>query len=177
MQQTPAASRQAPVEAPRQYLTFSLGQELLAMPIAPIREIIEFNGLTDIPLTPAFLRGVINLRGAVVPVIDLSVRFGRQETQIGRRTCVVIVEVTLEDGLYPLGVIVDSVSEVLDVEAGSIEARPGFGAGLRSDFVSGMLNIGGKFVVVLDMNCVLSVEELEQLVGAAQASAMRESLN
>ncbi|MFT3733779.1 MAG: chemotaxis protein CheW [Rhodocyclaceae bacterium] len=174
---SPAAREPATVAAPRQYLTFSLGQELFAMPIAPIREIIEFNGLTQIPLTPDFLRGVINLRGAVVPVIDLSVRFGRAETQIGRRTCVVIVEVALDEGLYPLGVIVNSVSEVLDVEPGSIESRPGFGAGLRSDFVGGMLNINSRFVVVLDMNSVLSVGELEQLVGAAQASAMRAGLN
>lgn len=148
----------------RQYLTFTLGKELFAVAIAPIREIIEFPGLTEVPMTPEFLRGVINLRGAVVPVVDLSVRFGRAATQVGRRTCVVIVEVPHEEGLQPVGVIVDAVSAVLDVNDDSIEERPGFGAGLRTDFVSGMLNLGGKFVVVLEMNNVLSPDELEQLV-------------
>lgn len=150
-----------------QYLTFTLGNELFAVPIAPIREIIEFPGLTEIPMTPAFLRGVINLRGAVVPVIDLSLRFGRAATQVGRRTCVVIVEVPHEEGLQPVGVIVDTVSAVLDVEDASIDQRPGFGTGLRTDFVAGMLNLGGKFVVVLDMNNVLSSDELEQLVSSS----------
>jgi purine-binding chemotaxis protein CheW len=158
-----------PPEPSVQYLTFTLGAELFALPIAPIREIIEFQGLTEIPLTPAFLRGVINLRGAVVPVIDLSVRFGRAATEIGRRTCVVIVEVGLEDGVHPLGMIVDAVNEVLEVEPGRIEAKPGFGAGLRADFVAGMLNLGGRFVVTLDIESVLSSAELEQLVGGQAA--------
>jgi purine-binding chemotaxis protein CheW len=156
--------------APRQYLSFTLGEELFAVPIAPIREIIEFAGLTEIPLTPPFMRGVINLRGAVVPVIDLSVRFERERTQIGRRSCVVIVEVALEDGMHPLGVIVDAVNEVLEVEPDRIEPRPGFGAGLRDDFVAGMLSLDGRFVVVLDLECVLSPAELEQLVGACAAN-------
>lgn len=158
------AVAKAEVSQTQQYLTFTLGNELFAVAIAPIREIIEFPGLTEIPMTPDFLRGVINLRGAVVPVIDLSVRFGRAPTPVGRRTCVVIVEVPYEDGLQAIGVVVDTVSAVLDVDASSIEQRPGFGAGLRTDFVAGMLNLNGKFVVALDMNNVLSPAELEQLV-------------
>ncbi|MEC5400241.1 chemotaxis protein CheW [Uliginosibacterium sp. H1] len=154
----------------QQYLTFTLGNELFALPIAPIREIIEFPGLTEIPLTPAFLRGVINLRGAVVPVIDLSVRFGRTATEIARRTCIVIVEVNIEDSVHPLGVIVDTVSEVLEVDPNQIEQRPGFGAGLRADFVAGMLNLGGRFVVVLDVSNVLSPDELENLISAAHVA-------
>ncbi|MDQ8023232.1 MAG: chemotaxis protein CheW [Moraxellaceae bacterium] len=154
----------------QQYLTFTLGNELFALPISPIREIIEFPGLTEIPLTPAFLRGVINLRGAVVPVIDLSVRFGRNATGIARRTCIVIVEVNIEDNVHPIGVIVDAVSEVLEVDPTQIEQRPGFGAGLRADFVAGMLNLGGRFVVVLDVSNVLSPDELENLISAAHVA-------
>ena len=103
--------------AQQQFLTFRLGTERFAISIQAIREIIEFPGMTSIPLTPAFLSGVINLRGAVVPVIDLSVRFGRAKTEVGRKTCIVIVEVAVEDGLQPLGVIVDAVDEVVEVDA------------------------------------------------------------
>lgn len=162
---------QAMASETRQYLSFTLGGELFTVPITPIREIIEYQKLTEIPMTPAFLRGVINLRGAVVPVIDLSVRFGREATQIGKRTCIVIVEVELDDGLHPLGIIVDAVNEVLEAESGQIEARPGFGAGLRADFVAGILNLAGRFVVMLDLGRVLSADELEQLIGAAHGNA------
>ena len=147
-----------------QYLTFTLGKELFAVPIAPIREIIEFHGLTEIPLSPPFMRGVINLRGAVVPVIDLSVRFGRQPTTVGRRSCVIIVEIMVDRLLQPLGVLVDAVSAVVDVEPEQVESRPGFGSGLRNDFVAGMLKLQDHFVVSLDLDCVLSSEELIELV-------------
>jgi purine-binding chemotaxis protein CheW len=147
-----------------QYLTFALGKDTFAVDIAPIREIIEYPGLTEIPMTPDFLRGVINLRGAVVPVIDLSVRFGRGETAIGRRTCVVIIEIAIEDGHHALGILVDGVNEVLEVEAGQIEPRPEFGMGMRADFVNGMIRIDGRFIIILDVNQVLSSAELVALV-------------
>ncbi|WP_341678630.1 chemotaxis protein CheW [Niveibacterium sp. SC-1] len=149
-----------------QYLTFRLGAEVFAISIQAIREIIEFPGLTTIPLTPGFLAGVINLRGAVVPVIDLSVRFGRGSTEISRRTCVVIVEIPTDEGLLPVGVIVDAVNEVVELEATQVEQRPNFGAGVRADFVAGMLRLHNQFVVALDLERVLSAEELEQLISA-----------
>ncbi len=152
---------------PSQYLTFTLGTELFAVPIAPIREIIEFRELTAIPMTPAFLCGVLNLRGAVVPVIDLSARFGRERIAVQRRTCIVIVEVELEDGLHPLGIVVDAVNEVLEADPAHIESKPSFGSGLRADFVAGILNLAGRFVVMLDLARVLSAAELEHLIGAA----------
>lgn len=158
------AAPSSPAGIVRQYLTFTLGAELFATPVAPIREIIEFQHMTEIPLTPPFIRGVINLRGAVVPVVDLSVRFGRARTEIRRRTCVVVTEVRLEETLHLMGVIVDAVNEVLDVDIGRIEARPEFGAGIRSDFVSGMLRLKDRFVVVIDIDNVLSLAELAQLV-------------
>jgi purine-binding chemotaxis protein CheW len=150
-----------------QYLTFMVGSELFALPIALVREVIEFQGLTRIPLAPPAVPGVLNLRGAVVPVVDLAARFGRPAAAIGRRTCVVVVEMRVEDALQPVGVIVDSVSEALEVEASQLERRPAFGAGLRPDFVAGMLNLEGRFVVVLDVAQVLSMSELEQLVSDA----------
>ncbi len=153
---------------PSQYLTFTLGKNVFAVEIAPIREIIEYPGLTEIPMTPDFLRGVINLRGAVVPVIDLAVRFGHPATPIGRRTCVVIVEIVGDaagdGGTLPLGILVDGVNEVLEVEAAQIEDRPEFGLGLRTDFVRGMIRRQGQFTVILDTDRVLSASELERLV-------------
>lgn len=156
--------------APEQYLTFTLGKAVYALQIAPIREIIEYPGLTEIPMTPEFLRGVINLRGAVVPVIDLSVRFGRGLTQVGRRTCVVITEVDGDNGAIPLGILVDGVNEVLEVEAAQIEDKPEFGLGLRPDFVSGMIRRDNDFIVMLDIAHVLSATELEQLVDSGGES-------
>ncbi|SCK29365.1 chemotaxis protein CheW [Vogesella sp. LIG4] len=150
--------------APEQYLTFTLGRDIYALQIAPIREIIEYPGLTEIPMTPEFLRGVINLRGAVVPVIDLAVRFGRGLTKVGRRTCIVITEIAGDNGPLPLGILVDGVNEVLEVGAEQIEDKPDFGLGLRPDFVSGMIRHHNDFIVMLDIGHVLSVHELEKLV-------------
>ncbi|MEW9899049.1 chemotaxis protein CheW [Chitinivorax sp. PXF-14] len=149
----------------RQYLTFTLGAELFAIQIEHIREIIEFGGLTEIPLMPAFLRGVINLRGAVVPVIDLSIRFGRSETQIARRTCIVILEVAQEEEMQPLGVIVDAVNEVLTLDSSEMEPRPSFGAKIRADFIEGMFSRNDRFVITLDIHQVLSVDEMSALIG------------
>jgi purine-binding chemotaxis protein CheW len=151
----------------RQYLTFVLAGELYAVPIETIREVVEFHGLTRIPLAPAVVPGVLNLRGSVVPVVDLAVRFGSTATAIGRRTCVVIVETETDEGLQPMGLIVDAVSEALEINPQQLEQRPAFGTGLRRDFVLGMLNLADRFVVVLDMRVVLSLSELEQLVSGA----------
>jgi purine-binding chemotaxis protein CheW len=157
-------------QAAGQYLMFNLGDACYAAPIASIREVVELQGLTRIPLSPAVVPGVLNLRGAVIPVVDLSVRIGGAVTMIGRRTCVIIVEMRADDG--PLGVMVDTVSEALEVEAHQLEPRPAFGAGLRTEFVAGMLNLSGRFVAVLDLPQVLSMAELEQLVtDGALASA------
>ena len=156
--------------APEQYLTFTLGKAVYALQIAPIREIIEYPGLTEIPMTPEFLRGVINLRGAVVPVIDLAVRFGRGLTEVGRRTCIVISEIAGDNGPLPLGILVDGVNEVLEVEQEQIEDKPDFGLGLRPDFVSGMIRRDSDFIVMLDISQILSMAELEQLVDAGGES-------
>ncbi|MBP1314996.1 chemotaxis protein CheW [Herbaspirillum huttiense F1] len=156
----------------RQFLTFLVGTESFAMPIASIREIIEFGGLTEVPLMPEFLRGVINLRGSVVPVIDLSVRFGRAPTVEAKRTCIIIMELVQDEQLLLLGVMVDAVSAVLSIGVDHIEPRPSFGAGIRADFIEGMINVNERFIVVLDVQRVLSVDELASLLGMSAEDAL-----
>jgi purine-binding chemotaxis protein CheW len=143
-----------------QYLTFMLGDETLAIGILSIKEILEYDDLTTVPMMPACVRGVINLRGAVVPVMDLAARFGRPSAEISRRTCIVIVEIESENGRHDVGVIVDTVNEVMEIPASEVEPAPSFGAKIRSDFIHGIGKVGGKFVVILDTNHVLSVEEV-----------------
>lgn len=164
----------APAEAmpdapPVQYLTFALGREMFASDIRSIKEIIEYAGLTTVPMMPPFIRGVINLRGAVVPVIDLSVRFGREPTVLTRRTCVVIFEVCDDHGWHDIGVVVDAVSEVLEIPASAIEPPPAFGARIRAEFISGMAKLESGFAIVLEVGGVLSVDELAGLAGVADA--------
>lgn len=147
----------------QQFLTFHLGEEMFAIGILSIREIIEYGQLTEVPLVPPFIRGVINLRGSVVPVIDLAVRFGRTPCEITKRSCIVIIEVAYgEDGQHSqqMGIVVDAVSAVLDVPASDIEPPPEFGAQIRIDFISGMGKIDGKFVVMLDVSRILSLNEV-----------------
>jgi purine-binding chemotaxis protein CheW len=154
----------------QQYLTFTLGGEMFAIGILNVREIIEYGNLTEIPMMPSFIRGVINLRGAVVPVIDLSARFGGKSTEIGRRTCIVIVEMRTEDSKQELGIIVDAVSEVLEIPKSEIEPAPSFGAKIRADFIAGMGKVDGKFVIILEIARVLSVDEMAVLANVGQAS-------
>lgn len=156
--------------APQQYLTFTLGGEMFAVAILNVKEIIEYGTVTEIPMMPGFIRGVINLRGAVVPVIDLSCRFGGKATEVARRTCIIIIEMTEGDTKQDIGVMVDAVSEVLEIAAGEIEPSPSFGAKIRTDFISGMGKVNGKFVIILDVARVLSVEEIAMLTQMADAS-------
>jgi purine-binding chemotaxis protein CheW len=150
------------------YLTFRLTDEVFALPIADITEIIEYRSLTAVPMMPSFVRGVLNLRGRVVPVVDLAARFGRGSTTLGRRTAIVIVETRgAEDGEdgpgQDFGIVVDAVNEVVHVNDADIEPAPAFGGGIRSDFIAGMARRQGDFVVVLDVARVLSVDEMIQL--------------
>lgn len=144
----------------RQYLAFTLNAEVLAIDILQVREILEFGTLTDVPMMPETIRGVINLRGAVVPVIDLSARFGRGPSTVLRRTCIVIVEVVSEGHTQTLGVMVDAVNEVMEIPKEEIEPAPTFGTRIRTDFIAGMARQNGKFVILLDVSRVFSVEEL-----------------
>lgn len=155
----------------QQYLTFALGEEMFAIDIRGIKEIIEYGGLTTVPMMPAFIRGVINLRGAVVPVVDLSVRFGREPTVLGRRTCIVIIEVGGDAGWQDIGVVVDAVSEVLEIPASDIEPPPSFGVHIRSEFISGMALVDGGFTILLEVGRVFNVAEMASLADAVGADA------
>lgn len=148
---------------PTQYLTFWLGKELFALGILTIKEIIQYGQITTVPLMPAHIRGVINLRGSVVPVIDLTARIGRGSATPGRRTCIVILEMEHEEERFDIGVMVDSVSAVIDIREEDIEPAPGFGASVRTDFIAGMGKLDGKFIVILDIKNTFAVEELARL--------------
>ncbi len=160
----PAAPREGATGLPGQYLTFMQGGEMFAMGILQIKEIIEYHGLTTVPMAPACVRGVINLRGAVVPVMDLASRFGRPSSEVTKRTCIVIVEVAGEVERHVVGVIVDAVNEVIEIDPADVEPPPAFGARIRTDFIHGMGKVRGRFVILLDANQVLSLEDLGALV-------------
>ena len=155
----------------QQYLTFRLGDETFALPILVTKEILEYPELTNVPLMAPCVRGVLNLRGAVVPVVDLAVRFGRPASVLTRRSCVVILEIQSGDEWLDIGVVVDGVNQVIEIPRDQIEPPPNFGSKLRADFIKGMGKVDGNFVVVLDSDHVLSVEEISALgQHAAQAA-------
>ncbi len=143
-----------------QHLTFSLAGETYAIGILGIKEIIEYRGLTQVPMMPPSVCGVINLRGAVVPVIDLAVRFGKPPSSIGKRSCIVIVEIGEGCEQAVLGVMVDAVSEVLDIPDEDIEPAPNFGTPIGREFIAGIGKVRGKFVILLEVGRVLSLDEL-----------------
>ena len=169
MSTAPLATRSPSDEhaAPTQYLTFSLAGETFAIGILAIKEIIEFRGVTEVPMMPLSVRGVINLRGAVVPVLDLLARFGKAPSTAGKRTCIVIVEMQTDDERQVVGVMVDAVSEVLDIPASEIEAAPTFGTRIAREFIAGMGKVRGKFVILLDVARVLALQSTEALAEIA----------
>jgi len=149
-----------------QYLTFVLTGEVYALGILNIKEIIDYGHLTEVPMMPSFVRGVINLRGSVVPVVDLAARFGKGSTQIAKRTSIVIVETDGDcdaGGRQDIGIIVDAVNEVVNISRQDIEPPPTFGTGIRLDFISGMAKRNGHFIILLNVNRVLSVDEMASL--------------
>jgi purine-binding chemotaxis protein CheW len=143
-----------------QYLSFVLCGEEYAVNILRVKEIIEFDALTRVPAMPASVRGVINLRGRVVPVVDLAARFGLNESQITRRSCIVMVELVDNDESVVMGIIADAVSQVLDLAEGEIEPPPSFGTAISTKFIRGMAETGKKFVIILDVDRALDVAEL-----------------
>lgn len=144
------------------YLTFEIGVKTFGINIEPVKEIIEYEQLTRIPMTPGYIRGVVNLRGNVVPIIDLANRMNLDGREISKRTCLIILQLAAADETMDIGILVDSVSEVLDLPAEDIEPAPSFGVEVRSDFIEGMGKIQGRFVTILDIARVLSIQELSQ---------------
>lgn len=148
-----------------QYLTFKLDEEVFALDVAKVREILEESSITKVPQTPDFMRGVINLRGSVVPVIDLRLKFGMSRTEKTVNTCIIVVEVQLEDEVIVLGALADSVQEVIEMESGQIEAAPHIGTRLNTDFIKGMGKMDNRFVMILDIDRVFSGTELAAVQG------------
>jgi purine-binding chemotaxis protein CheW len=149
------------------YLTFSLAQEECGIGILKIKEIIGMMPITSVPRTPEFVKGVINLRGKVIPVIDLRLKFGMASVAYTERTCIIVVEVQRQAGKVMIGIVVDSVSEVLNIKGADIESTPAFGAQLDTDFILGMAKMGGGVKILLDIDRILSDQEMVVLEKAA----------
>jgi purine-binding chemotaxis protein CheW len=161
----------------RQYLTFKLAEEVFAIDVAKVREVLDLTTITKVPRTPDFMSGVINLRGNVVPVVDLRLCFEMSKTEKTVNTCIVVVEVLLEGESTIIGALADSVEEVIDLEPDQIEPAPKIGAQIRTDFIKGMGKREAQFIMILDIDRVFSAEELAAIRGAdsnrplAEASA------
>lgn len=143
-----------------QYLTFTLADEVFAVDVARVREILEMPSITKVPQVPDFMRGVINLRGCVVPVIDLRLKFGMEETAQTVNTCIIVVEVEMDGENIVLGALADSVQEVIEMEPSQIEAAPHIGTHLNTEFIRGMGKHDNRFVMILDIDKVFSGAEL-----------------
>jgi purine-binding chemotaxis protein CheW len=153
-----------------QYLTFVVGEEEYGVGITRAKEIIEYDTVTTVPNAPPFIRGVINLRGSVVPVVDLAVKFGRRSSAVTRRSCIVVVEVDLDGNRTVMGIVADRVSQVADLPPSAIEPPPAFGTGVRTEWLLGLGRADKRFLLLLDTDRALSHHELAA-VSAAQAIA------
>ena len=149
----------------RQYLTFKLGNEIFATDVAKVREVLDLTTITAIPRTPDFMAGVINLRGSVVPVVDLRLCFEMSKTESTRNTCIVVVEVLLDNESTVIGALADSVEEVIDLEPDQIQPAPRIGTQIRTDFIKGMGKRDTQFIMILDIDRVFSAEELAAVRG------------
>jgi len=145
------------------YLTFTLAEEEYGIGILKIKEIIGMMPITSVPQTPEFVKGVINLRGKVIPVVDLRGRFGMREIDYTERTCIIVVEIAGQAGTVLIGIVVDSVSEVLNVKGDDIEDTPTFGTKLNTEYILGMAKMEGGVKILLDIDKVLSADEVGML--------------
>ena len=154
-----------------QYLTFRLAEEVFALDISKVREVLDFTAITKVPRTPEFMRGVINLRGNVVPVVDMRLKFGMTMTEKTVNTCIIIVEIDLDGDTTVLGALADSVQEVVDLEPDKIEPAPKIGTRLRTEFITGMGKRDDQFIIILDIDKVFSVDELSLVQDAGQQAS------
>ena len=149
------------------YLTFKLADEDYGISLLKVREIIGMLPITSVPQTPDFIKGVINLRGKVIPVTDLRLRFGMSETDYTDRSCIIVVEIQGVDSTIQTGIVVDAVTEVLPVKAEEIETAPEFGARVDTRYIHGMANMDGSVKILLDIDRVMTAEEIAELEKAA----------
>lgn len=150
-------------EAAQQYLTFELGGEVYGIGILTTREIIDYGDLTQVPMMPDFIEGVINLRGSVVPVVNLALRFQVTPSQVTKKTSIVIIEIVESGESLVIGLVVDEVREVMDLRADQIQPPPTLGAKIRTDFIQGMGKVGERFMILLDVSNVVSIAELSEI--------------
>ena len=153
----------------RQYLSFTLHGEDFAVGILSVKEIIEYGGVTRVPSTPRFIRGVINLRGAVVPIIDLGERFGKGPATVTKRTTILILEVEHDGTQQEIGVMVDAVNAVIEIPTENIEPPPAFGTRIQVGFIAGMGRLNDRFHIILNVEAVLSIDEIAELLAPAAA--------
>lgn len=146
-----------------QYLTFKLQDEVFGLAIGKVREVLDFTTVTKVPRTPDYMRGVINLRGSVVPVVDLHLKFGLEETEKTVNTCIIIVEINMEGEITVLGALADSVQEVVELEPEQIEPAPKIGTKLNTEFIKGMGKRDEEFIILLDIDKVFSNDEISQV--------------
>jgi purine-binding chemotaxis protein CheW len=158
----------------RQYLTFKLDNEVFATDVAKVREVLDLTAITAIPKTPDFMAGVINLRGSVVPVVDLRLCFEMTKTVSTRNTCIVVVEVLIENEPIVIGALADSVEEVIDLEPEQIQPPPRIGSQIRTDFIKGMGKRDTQFIMILDIDRVFSVDELTTIRTQEPGKALAE---
>jgi purine-binding chemotaxis protein CheW len=151
---------EAALELVQQYLTFGLGNETFAVDVAKAREVIDDINITAVPQTPEYMLGVINLRGRVVPVIDMRMKFGMDKAEQTVDSCIIVLEVDVDGDVIVVGALADSVREVLDINPDQIEPPPRLGTKLNTEFIHGMGNCNDEFVIILDIDKVFSVEEL-----------------
>ena len=149
-----------------QYLTFKLDDEIFALDVGKVREVLEYTSITKVPRTPDFMLGVINLRGSVVPVVDMRLKFDMEKTEKTVNTCIIITEVEMDDDITVLGALADSVQEVVDLEPEQIEPAPRIGTSINTDFIKGMGKSDEHFTMILDIDKVFSSEELAEVQAA-----------
>ena len=160
-----------------QYLTFKLDDEVFALDITKVREVLDFTTVTKVPRTPEFMRGVINLRGSVVPVVDLRLKFGMTKTEKTVNTCVIIVEVAVDSETTVLGALADSVQEVMDLEPDHIEPAPKIGTRLNTEFIKGMGKRDSNFIIILDVDKIFSTDELALVQETREEAAAEKGLS
>ncbi|MCP4756054.1 MAG: chemotaxis protein CheW [Proteobacteria bacterium] len=163
---------QAAVEV-NQYLTFTLEKEVFALDISQVREVLEITKITKVPQTPDMMKGVINLRGSVVPVIDMRLKFGMGEAERTVNTCIIIIEITIEDESAMIGALVDSVKEVIDLDAEHIEPPPKVGTQLNTEFISGMGKQNDQFIIILDIEKIFTMDELDLVQQASRQTPIQ----
>jgi purine-binding chemotaxis protein CheW len=159
-----------------QYLTFRLSQEVFAVEVAKVREILEYITITRVPKTPEFMRGVINVRGSVVPVLDVRLKFGMSATERTVNTCIVVLEIDFEGETTILGALADSVQEVIELEPDQIEPAPKIGTQLRTEFIKGIGKRDNEFIMILDIDKVFSAEDLEKVTSSGVSLGMEEAV-